>query len=210
MSTLCSDELIKQKNSNLAFGFIAITLTRSLRKVWIWGGVALTFKQLFLALPIINALKHMYKPYLRQIYLSLINVHLSSLLTTPVNLLRHMGTLQCFYAIFNSPVPSTESYYCHSDVSVRGSQRGRWHWRHNLKFYIQVFLCYGQGTTRWAILYGDRSCYIQEHFLWLPFCFHGLEDKVPPKWGLLLQERICILGSTVKGKNFLPTIFFFF
>ena len=32
-------------------------------------------------------------------------------------------------------------------------------WRHTLKFYVRVFLCYGQGNVRQAFLYGDMSLF---------------------------------------------------
>ena len=49
----------------------------------------------------------------------------------------------------SSPVKSTESYCCHFDVGVGIGVTLK-------KFYIKIFLCYGQGTVRRAILCRGR------------------------------------------------------
>ena len=55
--------------------------------------------------------------------------------------------------IFSSPVRKLREL-----LLSRWPWRGCGHWCHTLKIYVKVFLCYGQGTVRRAILYGDRTC----------------------------------------------------
>ena len=61
------------------------------------------------------------------------------------------GTFYCSNCSFLTPLyESTESYYCHFDVSMSVGI--------TLKSFMSKLLCYGQDTVRGAILYRDRSC----------------------------------------------------
>ena len=72
-----------------------------------------------------------------------------------------------------------------------------------VKFYIKVFLCYGQGPFRRAILYGDRSCYKGRELKQTSICFSGSVHK--PK-GTVIKKKTKKLGSDHSMGRFLPLI----
>ena len=63
-------------------------------------------------------------------------------------------------SLFSSTV---RKYFSHSDVGM-GSSMGTGV-SITLENFTLMFLCYGQGTLRQAILYGDRSCFLHSFLI---------------------------------------------